>query len=409
MTWLANHRMAVLGFAVTAAYFPGLLSPAYTPRWAVILIGVALLTALDPRDVPASLRWIVGWVLAMAAMATAFASPDRLTGTLEFFCIVILCLAALAGASLNSMTDLMRGIGAGLALSSLLAICQYTGLWSPVPQTSSPSGLFFNSEILAELAALVLVWALLMRSWVIAAFAIIPLALCGSRVAVLAAVCGLAYGLWPRDPIARIAVLGLAIPAGLGLVAILVFGVGLHKMGSLDHRLVLWGATIAAWTQWGHGLGWFEAAHPFEGMAHSDALQVIAEVGIAGFALLAIPFVAFRRNRGTHAERACFVAVCVEVVISFPLHFPASGFLAAVLAGYLVSDRPWLCMERDPGRSDDGWVARWKDAARTGDFGDSGSRGCAIPIRSGAASAAAFLSRADRRDSTKSQHGEFRS
>lgn len=400
MTWLANHRMAVLGFAVTAAYFPGLLSPAYTPRWAILLIGLPLAAALDPRTIPLTLRWIVAWVLAMATVATAWASPDPLSGWLELFYIAILCLAALAGAGLSSMTDVMRGIGVGLAVSSLLAVSQYVGLWSPVPQSSSPAGLFYNSEVLAELAALVLVWSITTtanRAWIIGLFALVPLVLCGSRVAVIAAACGLIYAWWPRNPITRAAV----IAVGLTALGIMVFGVGLHKMASADHRLILWGSTIMAWTQWGHGLGWFEASHPFEGMAHSDALQVIAEVGIAGFALLAIPIIAFRRNRGTHAERACFVAVCVEVFISFPLHFPASGFLAACLAGYLVSDWAPVRDNRDHGGYDDGRIARWQDAPGAGDFGHGGSRGCPLPVRSGATKSTAFLSRQDRADTAE--------
>jgi hypothetical protein len=37
------------------------------------------------------------------------------------------------------------------------------------------------------------------------------------------------------------------------------------------------------------------------------------------------------------AARAVFLVICIEAVLSFPLHLPVTGMLAAVTAGYLCS------------------------------------------------------------------------
>ena len=72
MRWIAAHKMAVLGFAVSAAYWPGMLSAAFTPRWAVIAAGVFFVSSLDPRNIPESLRWTLLFLLAMGGAGFTF-------------------------------------------------------------------------------------------------------------------------------------------------------------------------------------------------------------------------------------------------------------------------------------------------------------------------------------------------
>lgn len=396
MKWLAEHKLHVLGFAVSAAYWPGMGSAAVIPRWGVIAVGLPLVSTMDPRGIPESLRWTLMFLLSVAALATGLASPDIWGGTMEFICIVLLCLIFIAAAQTDSIDGMMKGIGAGLALSSVLAITQYTDIWSPLVQsTIKPTGLFYNSEILAEFAALVLVWAIARPIWWMAAVAAVPLAFCQSRVALVIATMGVLFAVWPRRWVYRI-----AIVVGFATIAFwLLFALGFEKMNSADQRLILWTTTIASWTQFGHGLGWFAAAHPAEEFSHSDVLQAIAELGIGGFALVAIPFVAFRNSRGHHhAERALFVAVCVEAAISFPLHFPASGFLAAVVAGFLARVRGPVRMGQHQRGSEDAVDLQWNEPHGAGDLEPCGFGGRAISVRSVYPREATLHSEADRRD-----------
>jgi hypothetical protein len=376
--WVDQHRMGILGFSVASAYWPGLLSAAWVPRWAVIAIGLPLASRLDPRAVPEGLRWLLLWLLATALIATTWASPDRMGGYLELFFMTLLCLAFVAGAALESLDDVMIGLGYGVVISSLGALVKLALAAGDGP---APVGLFFNSEVFAEFAALVLVWAVLRKQIGIAVMCAMPLALCESRVALLAAACGLLYAFGPRSK----AKMAMCLVVLLSASAAMLFAFGLHKAGTADHRLVLWTATIYSWTQFGHGLGWFATTHPASEFAHSDALQAIAELGIGGFALWLIPIFAFNSRRGSNAERATFVAVCVEVAVSFPLHFPASGFLAAMLAGYLACSGVPLRLGQPHGRDENGRRIRWREAAGFPASSGSRSGGETLPVRPGAA------------------------
>src|ERR1019366_1865908 len=177
-----------------------------------------------------------------------------------------------------------------------------------------------------------------------------------------------------------------------------IYAFGEGKLGSAGQRVILWGATILAWTQFGHGLGWFQTVHQSEQFAHSDAIQAIAEIGVGAFAVLMIPFIALQRNRGTNAERAAFIAVCFEVFVSFPLHFPATGFAAAMLAGFLVSNRRLVSLGKPVGRVRDGLGIQRADAANRGAFSSGGSRGRQISVRSALAWGQNLRTREDSHD-----------
>lgn len=95
--------------------------------------------------------------------------------------------------------------------------------------------------------------------------------------------------------------------------------------------------------------------------AHSDALQLVVEMGIGGAILLAVPILVLWKGNGPDAVRCAFVALCLEGVVSFPLHLPATGFLGALLAGGLVSHshrfRNTELSRRIASRVHDGWKA----------------------------------------------------
>lgn len=380
LKWVSTHRMAGLGFAVSAAYWPGMLSAAYVPRWAVIAVGIPLVSRLDPATVPESIRWLLAWILALAALVTAYASPDQMAGWLELFFGLLIVITFTAACALDGLDDLMSGIGAGLALSSALAAAQYFDLWSPIVQGSNPSGLFYSSEVLAEFAAIVFVWALVRwRPWMMAV-SIVPLVLCHSRVALFAIACGAVYALWPRRSIWRLALMIALVVMGISLIV----GMGVGKAGSAEHRIVLWGAsalTILA-HPFGSGLGWAQAAFPMESYVHSDALQAIAELGLGAIVLLAIPVLGFARGGGNAGERAAFVAVVVECLISFPLHMPATAFLSAMLAGVIIGTGHRLRARTSVGRVEDVDGVQWQVPANCDAFSISGHGGDVVSFRS---------------------------
>lgn len=322
-----------MGTLVSGAYLPGTLSGAFVPRWAVVAVMIPLLSKLDFRNLPASVLAVLCFVVGCAGISL-IETPDLLAGLYDAIFLVILLLVFVAGAGMEKMDDLMIGLAAGLIVSSALVIPQYFG-WVPVTQTSAqPAGLFFNSEVLAEFAVLVLIWGIVRRNWWVVVASALPVAICESRTAWIALGASLVYAYKPRSNWLLISALGVLFIAAVSAVLWL----GPMKIASADHRITLWIATALALEPFGNGLGWFQVAHPIERYAHSDALQIITEIGLGGLALLVIPFMIFKEK--THvAERAVFIAVCVEILVSFPLHMPATGFVAAIISGFLLSRR----------------------------------------------------------------------
>ena len=276
---------------------------------------------------------VLVWLTAICGLSL-IVSPDPWGGAGDEIQIVILGLVFVAGAALGSLDDVMIGVGAGLVVSVAVAVIQSAGLMpAGLIGQGSPraAGLFYNSEVLAETDAIVFAWAALRPRPALATALAVPLALCGSRIAVLAAGFGMGMAvirpLWAR-------LLLCAATVVLAGMALAVFGPA--KLGSAFDRIIIWGAMVEAITPLGRGLGWVYLALPRQQFAHSDALQAVVEIGVPAFALAVIPIAAMIGKRGNGAERAAFWVCCTEAVVSFPLRLPVSGFLAALLAGFLA-------------------------------------------------------------------------
>ena len=241
------------------------------------------------------------------------------------------------------------------------------------------AGLFYNSEVLSEFSAPLLVWAIVKRRFGLVALTALPLIVDKPRVALLAVAVALVVAYWPKKMESRVVLIVLSL---MGVSLILFYMTYAHlKLGSLALRISLWLETIWSISISGHGIGWYRASHITEEFAHSDVIQAFAELGIGALCFAVIPVYALFRNRGNYvAERAAFIAVCVELVISFPLHVPASAFMAALVAGFLVSRRSDVRVAGYHGRTDDGEDSEWDRPV----WGDAHSRsGCfrsAIPL-----------------------------
>lgn len=341
-----NIVEAALGFAVAVVCVPWLLGGDYVTRWGVIAIGVPLALPFTKQNLSILLSLVGG--LAWAAFATLHYSPDPLGGVLELFYLSLLCLTFMAGASLASLDGIFLGLAAGVAVSAFLSIPQFFG-WTGIFQVSVPAGLFFSSEVLAECAAPLLVWCVVKRCWWLAAILLIPIILCKSRVAMFASALGILFAVSKsKKVITTISLLAILL---CGVVAVAAFGH--EKLHDAGIRVVLWGATIMAFTPFGHGLGWFYAAHPIEQFAHSDVLQAIAELGIGSIFFFIPAVMALTRRNGNAADHAAFVCLFGEAIVSFPLHIPTTGFMAALLAGGLIGCRHPISVGVHDGQYDD--------------------------------------------------------
>ena len=382
MKWIAEHKTGIWAFAVAVAFIPGIMSAAFLPRWALIIIGAPLVSRLTLERLSQAMQYVLVLGVAWAACGVLF-SPDRMAGALQLFFILAMVGAFVAASEMDTLEDAMTGLALGVGVSSVISLFYLAGIKMVDQATVYPAGLFYNSEVFAEFAAPIFLWTVLRKRWPLVVLTALPMVACGSRVAAFAVAAGALYAFRPKSKALTAALVGSLVLAGS--VAVVMF-----KLGNSGTRVVIWIATLWAATPLGNGLGWFEAAHPVEQFAHSDMIQAINELGIGAIFLAAIPVLILRSNRGSNAERAVFIAICVEAAVSFPLHVPGAAFVAAIVAGYLAGSRAHVFLRRSDRRARNAQDGQWQSAI-AGTVNSGGGLGrSALSVRSAPAAHAAL-------------------
>jgi hypothetical protein len=310
-------------------------------RWIVLSLGLPLVSAVSPAPLPRCYRGAL--LIAFGWMALGLAwSPDPWGGAGELIGFALLAGVMIAASSVEIrpvMTACLWAVGVSAAVAVVEMVAG-----------SEPLGLFGNRDLLAETAAPVFVWAVIARANLVAiGLAVIPLAICGSRTALAAALVGLLTA-------ARWWALVLVMPA-------LLWSSVSGKSASLAERLTIWHIAAANISWRGTGLGWFAAALPQYQYAHSDLLQGLVELG-AG-AVLFVGLAGWLLWQANGELRPALLSSLVTAAGSFALHAPASGFVAAVLAGGVVG--AWY---RERGTISLGRVAMGDDSGKA----DAGNR-----------------------------------
>jgi hypothetical protein len=385
------------GFAVAAAFLPGIYSAPFLPRWWILAIGLAFVPRLDLRLIDERILWCMGITLLWCAL-TLLWTPALYGGAFLLAFLVLFCLITVASASAmrEQRAFALSGFAAAMLVSAAIAFAQRFFEYHGIPQSvpGLPAGLFFNTEVLAEAAAPIAVWCAL--QWrdpvyaVTAAVLIVLLLLAQERIALAVLLLGLAYG-FLSNPKWR--------TAAFALIALAGFFALFLKITSADQRVLLWSTAVMTILRasdvagalnniLGHGIGWWFQAHPFpqEEYVHSDALQFLVELGVFALPLLAVPFIAWfgesRNSPALRADRAAFLAVAIEGVVSFPLHMPANVFLFGMLAGAMATRRADVRVPGLSGGIVDDDDPRWQAAQPGYVRHDSQRRHFGIPVRS---------------------------
>ena len=323
--------MAVVAFCVATACWPGLYSWAAAPKWWAMAIGLSIFASFDIRKLDPVIAALAACGVLMAGLSL-LESPHFYGGILDFVCLILLCGSTVGAAALEDVGPVIEAFCWGVSISVAASVLQVFG-WYVVPHIGY-AGLYLNSEVMGEVAAILFIWTFWKRKWFLTAVMGLSLVLCMSRIGFFVVACGLLYG-WRANPWVKRGLLASAVAVGF----FAIWYVGAYKLHTAMMRFMLWGAAVLSLTPAGGGLAWWHAAHPFplEEYVHSDALQWMVEVGLGSVFFLAIPVMVMRRGTGELAERAMYLGVCVEAVVSFPIHLPMGGFLAAVLTGHLAS------------------------------------------------------------------------
>ncbi len=335
----------LLAIGVLIAGIPGYTSAVILTGWPFLLICTPILL-WRCKIVRSFIHWCGACFLAYAAISVLWA-PHALFGFMQMSALAAVFLWA------ETLTDMRRvaiGTAAGLGASAILAIFQYAGWATLYFGTEFPGGLFINSNLFAEMSALVLVLLMVNRLWWWLPVTIPGLAI-GSRASLIALLCVVLAWVWSRSRI-----VGGLLTGSLGVLT--VYSVTTFGGKSITQRFGMWMDTIQGLTFWGHGIGSFEYLYPYfanrtdtlmtrPSFAHNDLLQLIFELGIGVVPLLVMLWY-IARIKDNHR----YVLLCFGIIglFGFPLHIPASAFIATVCAGYMVGRERDVRAERGRGR-----------------------------------------------------------
>lgn len=323
--------MALFGFLLATVHIPGITGISTLAGWSFLSIVLPLLLLGKLKMTPG--HWLGVIFLAYAALSLAW-SERPIAGIETLWHWMILGGAFCLGHRLESLRGVFIGLGIGLAVSVAIGAFQIAG-FSPVHTNAvrpAVSGLFYNSIVLSETAAIVFVGLLVYRQWWLAGVAVIAILMGEGRAAVLAAGITLMACFIP----ARFRFLA-AIAAAAAMLAVFAL-----KGGGSTSMALRWEAIQIAFAGGvplvGHGVGSFFLDTGFTSFErlHNDFLEVIYEFGIGAIPLFALLIsAACREGHGRPILLCCAIIAC----FSFPAYLPVSGFVAAVVAGHLHRSR----------------------------------------------------------------------
>ena len=319
----------VLFFVLTVLCIPVLPDGAEIPRWG-FMAAVAAVT-IWRLELTSTFFIVVAYVAGMALL-----SPAGFDATLLFMHFLILAVLFCTRFDLRQAT---MGAAIGMAVNSLFMLFQHYG-YTAIPMLSPMPGLFYNRNIGAEAAGMVLALAVVYRLWWFIP-GILPVLVFGSRAPIIALAVAGGCALWRRSPF-----LGL-----MGVLGGLLFVVTvMHDYGGLTdlwQRVGVWEDMLPALRPWGHGLGSFIYEFPlyqrhtsalqlrFEN-AHNDFLQLAFELGLVAVLAAVVILVQLWYTPKSPAWYA-LVVFLVEGCFGFPLYEPVTACLAAVCAGHLFA------------------------------------------------------------------------
>lgn len=343
--------LGAFGFLLTIAFLPGAIGDAVAPRWAMI---AAFLPALLFIKVHLTARHLILAALLTWAAAGILFTPVALEWANGFAQLAILAGVFCIGAELKDLRPLWAGLAIGITVNAVIAAFQLGGL-SPVDQAVAPAALFANKTFLGEIALVALIGAIGCNLWVLVPGPLFAVAVttCREVYIALAVAVGVAVWRWSR------------LTALVGALALVVGGfvVAAHAAElreSASNRMAIIGDTVAQLTVLGHGVGTYYVAvseHairlPALGIradhVHNDLLEAIFELGIGVFLLVAL--VGCALAGGLALERTVLIAILVEGLLGFPLHLPATAFVAALVAGRLCGVGAGVRRRVDRGRT----------------------------------------------------------
>ncbi len=327
--------MFLLSFLIPIAYIPGVTGAAIATGWAVLSVGLPIVTWREGAKQSSPVFILAGMTFLLYATWSLDWADNPWTGLSTIWQYAILAGVFYAGTQLVDLRTVAIGLALGFGISSILTLAQVLGfdlILEYIP--CRPSGLMFNPIILGEGCALTILLCCSYRLWWMGALLTPGLVLSQSRAAALALVVGLVLG-WCRPT--RDTLYSACPLTWAALIA--------HDSAD-EFRWMVWRVLYHFLNFWGHGAGAIEAVLiQFKGTlyapayAHDEFLDLAYQYGVG-----AVPAVAILLAPATNVHGRswpAYIAFLICCLVSFPLHSPPLAFIGLLVAGHLSRDWSW--------------------------------------------------------------------
>lgn len=318
-----------LAFLIMTVYIPGHIGFVMPTSWAVMLLGAPLL--LLNRSTQFTPIHLLGFIFVAYAAISLLWAPSGYWGFVQI--LAMAGIFALASTEDFKIEPIVKGLALGLLVSDQVFFLQLFGFNGVTNTTPLGSGLFVNSNIFAEVSALILVLILINRMWIYS-IVTLPGLYMSSRAVVLGLAGAAIIWIWRKSK--------LAVGAILISSLFMIWATSLIHNGSISHRLGIWHDMLIAFNVFGNGIGSFEYLFPIYNVsidptanrvlqAHNEPLQVIFELGYVGFIVFS-SMIILNWNDKYASWLVCFLIISC---FGFPLHIAATAFMFAVVMGHL--------------------------------------------------------------------------
>lgn len=331
--------MGLFGFLLATCAIPGWNSFAIQTGW--VLLSISLPFMLVRRLDLGPAHWLGLAFLLYAVISVSWTYiPEQ--GIWALWLLSIAAGGFVLGSSDLDFTKLYIGLALGIGVSTNIAIFQLFGFHALPQYAGGLSGLFVNSGVFGEVAALVTIVLVASNIFWPTILTIPAIFLSNSRTALAA--------------IAACVTLALLRAYGVkALIAIAIlftaFTAYASKRGtaSLEERFAIWRDTIDGITPLGHGAGSFTLLYPTFAkrtdtmltrpeMAHNEFLELAFEYGI-GSILLGGVIVLALLSTFTGPERYLALGFLVVAFFGFPRQIPIETLLGTIALGRLCAGR----------------------------------------------------------------------
>ena len=342
-----ERATAAVGIVAALAYAPWWHDLSVAPKLAVVSAGLPALLMLARPVYSLGHSLLLAWI--GYGTLTLLWTPDFWGGVAGLWLLALFTMAYWIGGALSETRAVIRALAIGVAASGVLVVIEQLTQFRLLSVTLN-SGLFSNKNFLAEAGAVLIVWTVVQREFLLALALTPTIWFTTSRGAVAAIGAAVIVALWPRFKFGAAA----AALAGAGLL-----------LNSWDHatasRLEYWKLAMLDFTPFGHGLGAFYPNFPALYPAlpvhlsrpefpHNEMVNWFYTLGLGSAIPLAFSIWLWR-GAGAGPFRPVLAACAVVAFFGFPLQLPFSVMLFGLVAGIAAGAGGGLCHTVEPRRN----------------------------------------------------------